>query len=186
MPTSRSISMARLRAARRDTWWWTIAASAIWAPTVSTGSSDVTASWPLSAIRLPRRARSPRGPGVRVDGQRVTGRVERHHGEVDCEPRKRGRPPGARHLVPSTGDHVPPAGRGRGHAEPEEREPGFEQHHIADAEGRGHDDRTGRVGQHVAKDHAARPRARRPRRDDEVALAQAQYFRSHQAAGAEP
>src|SRR2546422_2263045 len=41
-----------------------------------------------------------------------------------------------RSLVPAVGDHVAPAGRRGGHAHPEERKPGLEQHHVADAEGR--------------------------------------------------
>src|SRR3989442_1238218 len=44
MPTRRSISMARARARLRGSRWCTIAASAIWSPTVNTGLSDVIAA----------------------------------------------------------------------------------------------------------------------------------------------
>ena len=64
MPTSLSISIARARAARRDSRWCTMAASAIWSPTVNTGLSDVIGSWKIIAIWLPRMARSSRGASV--------------------------------------------------------------------------------------------------------------------------
>src|SRR5437016_14639441 len=99
---------------------------------------------------------------------------------------KRRRPPGDGHLVPAVGDHVAPAGRRGGDAHPEERKPGLERHHVADAESPGDDDRSRRVGKDVTKDNAPGTRAQRPRRGHELTLAQTEHFRAHQPAGPEP
>src|SRR6266516_1950192 len=57
---------------------------------------------------------------------------------------------------------------------------------MADAEGPGHDDRSGRIGKNVAKDDAPRAGPQRARRSDEFPLAQAEHFRPHQPARPEP
>ena len=64
MPTSASRSTARLRAATRPTFSWTWMTSAIWWPTWNTGLSDVSGSWKIIEISLPRMARSSFSPAV--------------------------------------------------------------------------------------------------------------------------
>ena len=54
MPTWRSISMARSRAARRSSPACTRSDSPIWSPTVYTGFSEVIGSWKIIEMRLPR------------------------------------------------------------------------------------------------------------------------------------
>src|ERR1700694_2396955 len=57
MPTRSSISTARSAAARCESLRCKATASAIWAPTVCTGLSEVIGSWKIMAISAPRRAR---------------------------------------------------------------------------------------------------------------------------------
>src|ERR1700682_1141252 len=57
MPTRSSISIARSAAARCESLRCKATASAIWAPTVCTGLSEVIGSWKIMAISAPRRAR---------------------------------------------------------------------------------------------------------------------------------
>ena len=62
MPTSPSRSTARFRAATRPTFSWTWMTSATWWPTLNTGLSDVSGSWKIIEISLPRMARSSFSP----------------------------------------------------------------------------------------------------------------------------
>jgi hypothetical protein len=61
MPTCVSISIARSRAAARDTPWWIRTASTSWSPILKNGCSDESGSWKIIAISLPRTARSSAG-----------------------------------------------------------------------------------------------------------------------------
>jgi hypothetical protein len=57
MPTSCSISMARLRACFLFSPWCSRSDSTIWSPTVNTGFSEVMGSWKIMAMSLPRICR---------------------------------------------------------------------------------------------------------------------------------
>ena len=57
MPTCSISSTARSCATARFTAWWSRTVSSIWLPIVCTGDSDVSGSWKIMAISLPRMSR---------------------------------------------------------------------------------------------------------------------------------
>ena len=61
MPTRRSMSRVRSLASSLLTPVWTRSVSAIWWPTVNTGSSALIGSWKIMAMRRPRMARMVAG-----------------------------------------------------------------------------------------------------------------------------
>ena len=62
--TNSSSSADRILAARFARGWWASTASASWWPTVWTGLSDVSGSWKIMPIRLPRSRRRRAGRGA--------------------------------------------------------------------------------------------------------------------------
>src|SRR5512137_122468 len=145
-------------------------------------------STPSTAVTTPERvakrttrpriassgAAAPFGPGARsvleagIEGiaQSLARDVDREHQDQDRQAGKGADPPGVEHEFASVGHHRTPRGRRRLHAEPEERQAGFEDDHVRQADRGHHDDRRQDVRQDLADHDAERRDADRARRFD--------------------
>src|SRR5580693_3867179 len=97
-------------------------------------------------------------PGLERVPQRVADEVERDAGQDDRDARRVDQPPvvlAALQVGQAARQHVPPVGRRRLHAEPEEAQPGQDQDRVRDRERGLHDDRADRVRHDVPHDRAA-------------------------------
>lgn len=113
--------------------------------------------------------------------------------EVQAEERRAERtggedehPPELLHAVRAVFNHRAPRTHRRLHAEAEEAQEGFEQHHRRHGERGVNDDRAEHVGNHVAQDDAALAQAQRVRGLDEFHALQRGDLPAHDARHGEP
>ena len=117
----------------------------------------------------------------RVEGilQAVAEQVEGEHGEQQRKPGEQHVPPRGVEDRSGVGEHLPPAGRGRAHADAEERERRLEQDVGRDQQAGVDDQRRREVGEDLAEDDARVGCPQRAGGVDELPLAQREHLAAH-------
>src|SRR6516162_936901 len=139
-PTTPSVSPWSTCSVTPSTAWTTPSLSWMWVRRSWTCSSAVTEPL-LPALQ----------PVLERVAERVADEVERDAGQDDADAGRVDQPPvvAALDVVQPAGQHRTPVGRGRGHAQPEEAEPGQDEDRVRNGERGLHDDHADRVRQDV-------------------------------------